>query len=97
MCQWFRNDGSRLSSADYSYGKLHGVQTWYKADGSSIDYVEKYWNGARMRADVDHVAAGGGSPGSGGSAGRWTEIEREHVKVIVCVSVRPAALLMCDV
>jgi antitoxin component YwqK of YwqJK toxin-antitoxin module len=81
-CQWFRNDGSRLSAAEYSYGKLHGVQTWYKADGCSVDYVEKYWNGARMRADIDHVAAGSGSPGgSGGSPGRWTEVEREQVKV----------------
>jgi hypothetical protein len=80
-CQWFRSDGSRLSCAEYSYGKLHGTQTWYKADGCSVDYVEKYWNGARMRADGDHVAAGGGSAASGSGAVRWTEIEREQVKV----------------
>jgi antitoxin component YwqK of YwqJK toxin-antitoxin module len=81
-CQWFRNDGSRLSAAEYSYGKLHGAQTWYKADGYSVDYVEKYWNGARMRADIDHMSTGSGSPGSScGTPGRWTEVEREQVKV----------------
>ncbi len=78
VCQWFRSDGSRLSAAEYSYGKLHGVQTWYKADGHSIDYVEKYWNGERARMDADHVTAGGGSA----SGGRWTELEREQVKVL---------------
>ena len=94
MCQWFRSDGSRLSAAEYSYGKLHGVQTWYapvlpalyicnilrryKADGHSIDYVEKYWNGERARMDVDHATAGGGSA----RGGKWTELEREQVKVL---------------
>jgi hypothetical protein len=71
-----------LSAAEYSYGKLHGLQTWYKADGISIDYVEKYWNGARARTDVDHVTGGSGSPvGCSARGSKWTELEREHVKV----------------
>jgi hypothetical protein len=85
MCQWYRSDGSRLSAAEYSYGKLHGLQTWYKADGISIDYVEKYWNGARSRSDVDSVTRGSGSLGVGIARGaKWTELEREQVKVKSC-------------